>query len=122
MPLDSVTGWQIIVLPDAKPHRAVLSYAGYAHKLNARPTWVLKMRAELSDKDKSPVNLRIRTSLKSRARDLGVNLSQTLERTLEQEISRREQEAWITENSAAIRAYNERIEVREPALSAYRSF
>lgn len=80
------------------------------------------MLGEPALEDKSSVNLRIRTSLKERARDLGVNLSQALERTLEREISRRKQEAWIAENSVAIKAYNERIEARRPALSAYRSF
>lgn len=80
------------------------------------------MRTEPLQEDKSPVNLRIRTSLKKRARDLGVNLSQTLENTLEQEISRREQEAWIAENETAIQAYNERIEAHGPALATYRSF
>ncbi len=80
------------------------------------------MPAESSLEEKSSVNLGIRTSLKERARKLGVNLSQALERTLEREISRREQEAWIAENSVAIKTYNKRIEARGPALSAYRSF
>jgi len=80
------------------------------------------MRTEAAQEDKSPVNLRIRTALKKRARDLGVNLSQILYRTLEQEISRREQEAWIAENSDAIKAYNKRVEARGLALASYRSF
>lgn len=72
--------------------------------------------------DKAPVNLRIRSSLKEKAKGLGLNLSQALELTLEQEISRREQEAWLAENQEAIEAYNRRIENHGPALTAYRSF
>ena len=70
----------------------------------------------------SSVNLRIRSSLKEKAKSLGLNLSQSLETTLEREISRREQEAWVAENRKAIEAYNKRVEENGPALSAYRSF
>ncbi len=80
------------------------------------------MRTDIISEEKSPVNLRIRTSLKERARSLGVNMSQVLEKSLEQEIRRREQEAWLEENRPAIKAYNERVEERGLALSAYRSF
>ncbi len=80
------------------------------------------MRTDVVADEKSPVNLRIRKSLKEKARSLGVNMSQILERTLEQEIHRREQEAWLEENHRAIKAYNERVEGRGLALSAYRSF
>lgn len=80
------------------------------------------MRVEAASDEKSPVNLRIRTSLKERARSLGVNMSQALERTLELEIRWREQEAWRAENKKAIAAYNKRVEERGLALSAYRSF
>jgi antitoxin CcdA len=80
------------------------------------------MQIKPSVEEKSPVNLRIRTSLKSRAKDLGVNLSRTLEKSLEAEISRLEQAAWLEANREAIDAYNERIEAHGPALSAYRSF
>ncbi len=80
------------------------------------------MHIEKAVEEKSPVNLRIRSSLKQQAKSLGINLSQTLEATLEREISRREQEEWLAENRRAIEAYNRRIEEHGPALSAYRSF
>lgn len=80
------------------------------------------MDIEAATEDKSPVNLRIRTSLKNKAKHLGVNLSQTLERSLEDEISRREQVEWVEANRQAIEAYNRRINERGPALAAYRSF
>jgi len=83
---------------------------------------VMSMDAVEPIEAKSAVNLRIRSSLKNKAKKLGLNLSQTLETTLEREISRREQEAWVAANREAIEAYNQRIEKRGPALSAFRSF
>ena len=80
------------------------------------------MDIETAAEEKSPVNLRIRTSLKKKAKNLGVNLSQTLEKSLEDEISRREQLEWLEVNRQAIEAYNRRINERGPALTAYRSF
>ena len=80
------------------------------------------MQPSNGSEDKVPVNLRIRASLKEKAKLMGVNLSQTLEKSLESEISRREQDAWQQENRAAVEAYNRRIESRGPALSRYRSF
>lgn len=80
------------------------------------------MQKEVANEEKSPVNLRIRTSLKKRAKNLGVNLSQTLEKSLEAEIRRREQLEWVEANRQAIEAYNRRIDDFGPALAAYRSF
>lgn len=80
------------------------------------------MYAYAAVEEKTPVNLRIPAALKEKARALGVNLSQTLEKTLEKEIRRRERAAWLEKNQAAIEAHNQRIEARGPALSAYRSF
>lgn len=71
---------------------------------------------------KAPVNLRIRSVLKARAKALDINLSRTFEAALEREISLREQSAWHIENQGAIKAYNTRIEAHGPALSAYRRF
>lgn len=80
------------------------------------------MHPEVASEEKSPVNLRIRVSLKEKAKRLGVNLSQTLEKSLEAEIRRREQLEWLESNRQAIEAYNRRIDERGPALAAYRSF
>lgn len=80
------------------------------------------MHGDRAIEEKSPVNLRIRSSLKEKAKSHGLNLSQTLEASLEQEICRREQDAWLTRNRRAIEAYNRRIEEHGLALSAYRSF
>lgn len=80
------------------------------------------MATEAAIDPKTAVNLRIRSSLKDTAKSLGINLSKTLEQSLEREISLREQQAWKEENRVAIEAYNERVEKTGPALSAYRRF
>jgi len=80
------------------------------------------MHDEVASEEKSPVYLWIRTALKSKAETLGVNLSQTLEKSLEAEIRRREQLEWLEANRQAIEAYNRRINERGPALAAYRRF
>ena len=82
----------------------------------------LAMNSDVAGEEKSPVNLRIRTALKDKARNLGINLSQTLEQSLEDEIRRREQLEWVKANRDAIEAYNRRVSERGPALAAYRSF
>ena len=80
------------------------------------------MQVQAVSEEKSAVNLRVRTSLKVKAKQLGVNLSKTFERTLEEEIKRIEQVQWQADNQQAIAAYNERIEEHGLALTKYRSF
>ena len=80
------------------------------------------MQSERINDEKSAVNLRIRSSLKMKARELGLNLSQTLEESLEREIRQRERAAWHEHNRRAVEAYNRRIEKYGPVLSAFRSF
>ena len=80
------------------------------------------MNTDVAAEEKSPVNLRIRTALKDKARNLGINLSQTLEQSLEGEIRRREQLERLKANRDAIEAYNRRVSERGPALGAYRNF
>lgn len=71
---------------------------------------------------RSAVNLRIRADLKQEAKSLGVNLSRTLEQSLEAEIRRRKQADWRAANSAAIKSYNKRIDQHGPALAEFRRF
>ena len=59
---------------------------------------------------KKPTNLSLNSDLLRQARDLGINLSQTLERCLAQKLLDEKQRAWREENREAIDAYNRRIE------------
>jgi antitoxin CcdA len=55
---------------------------------------------------KAPTNLSLRVDLVERAKSLGLNLSEVVEATLEQAITKAEQLRWLAENEKAIDYYN----------------
>jgi antitoxin CcdA len=55
------------------------------------------------------INLTINKDLLREAKELGINLSATLERALVQDIRNRRRTKWIAENAEAIDAYNEDV-------------
>lgn len=59
---------------------------------------------------KRPANLTINAKLLDKARNLKINLSQTLEERLTQLVREAEAEEWLTANRKAIDAYNARVE------------
>ena len=71
---------------------------------------------------KRPTNLTLNAKVLDLARELGMNLSQTVDALLAEEVRRRYWERWNEENKAAISAYNERIERDGLPLAKYRSF
>ena len=58
---------------------------------------------------KKPTSLRVNGDLLEKARELGVDLDDTLEEALALEVHRRQREAWLEENREAIEAYNEHV-------------
>ena len=56
---------------------------------------------------KKATNLSINSNLLSKARDLGINLSATLEQALEAEVRRNTREKWLKENKKALENCNE---------------
>jgi antitoxin CcdA len=74
------------------------------------------------DAPKRPTNLSLNAKVLDAARDLGLNLSQTVDELLSAEVRRRYWERWNEENRAAIDAYNERIAREGLPLARYRSF
>ena len=56
------------------------------------------------------------------ARELGINLSQTVDELLAAEVERRYWQRWNEDNREAIEAYNARIERDGLPLARYRSF
>jgi antitoxin CcdA len=62
------------------------------------------------DAPKRPTNLSLNSKVLDLAKELGINLSQTVDALLEEEVRRRLREQWLERNRAAIEAYNERIE------------
>jgi antitoxin CcdA len=63
-----------------------------------------------SQPQKKAVNLSINRDLLNRARSGDLNLSSILEAALEQKLRQQERKRWLTENRAAIEAYNDQVE------------
>ncbi len=59
---------------------------------------------------KKAANLSVRADLLAEARELGINLSQTLETALADIVKKEKERRWLEENRAAIEAYNRHIE------------
>lgn len=75
--------------------------------------------------DKAPkkaTNLSLNSKVLEMARELGMNLSQTVDALLAEEVKRRYWERWNEENKEAIDAYNARIEKEGLPLAKYRTF
>ena len=71
---------------------------------------------------KRPTNLSLNAKVLDMARELGMNLSQTVDALLAQEVQRRYWERWNEQNKDAIAAYNQRIESEGLPLAKYRTF
>ena len=78
------------------------------------------MTATAIRRRKKAANLSVDERL--RARHLKLNLSQVLEAGLAEAIRRREGEAWLKKNRAALEAYNDHIEKHGAFSDGLRSF
>jgi antitoxin CcdA len=75
-----------------------------------------------SDTSKRPVNLSINARTLELAKELGMNLSQTVDSFLTAEVQRRYWERWNDDNKDAIDAYNTRVAQEGLPLARYRGF
>jgi antitoxin CcdA len=71
---------------------------------------------------KRPVNLSINARTLELAKELGMNISQTVDSLLADEVKRRYWQQWNESNKDAIDAYNARIAKEGLPLAKYRSF
>lgn len=71
---------------------------------------------------KRPTNLSLNAKVLDMARELGMNISQTVDALLAQEVQRRYWERWNEQNGQAISDYNARIERDGLPLARYRTF
>jgi len=71
---------------------------------------------------KKSTNLSLNSKVLEAARNMGMNLSQTVDELLAAEVQRRYWERWNEDNQEAIAAYNERIATEGLPLAKYRSF
>lgn len=75
--------------------------------------------------DKAPkkaTNLSLNSKVLEAARELGMNISQTVDALLADEVKRRYWEQWNARNKDAIDAYNARIAKHGLPLAKYRTF
>ena len=71
---------------------------------------------------KRPTNLTLSGKVLDMARELGMNISQTVDALLAEEVKRRYWARWNEDNKQAIADYNARIEREGLPLAKYRSF
>lgn len=75
-----------------------------------------------ADVAKRPINLSLNTRVLEMAKELGMNVSATVDGLLAEEVKRRWWERWREENKQAIEHYNARIEREGLPLARYRTF
>jgi len=71
---------------------------------------------------KRAVNLSLNAQVLDTARELGMNVSATVDALLAEAVHKRYWERWNEENKAAIEHYNARIEREGLPLARYRTF
>ena len=71
---------------------------------------------------KRPTNLSLNAKVLEMARGLGMNVSQTVDALLAEEVRRRYWERWNEQNRDAVAAYNERVARDGLPLARYRTF
>ena len=71
---------------------------------------------------KRAANLSLTASTLDLAREMGMNVSQTVDALLTDEVQRQYWSRWNADNKDAIAAYNARIESEGLPLAKYRSF
>jgi len=74
------------------------------------------------DAPKRPTNLSLNSRVLELAKELGMNLSQTVDTLLEQEVRRQLRERWLERNKEGIEAYNARIEREGTFAQQWRTF
>lgn len=74
------------------------------------------------DAPRKATNLSLNSKILEMARELGINLSQTVDALLAEEVKRRYWEKWKQDNQGAIEAYNVRIAREGLPLARYRGF
>ncbi|WHZ11147.1 MAG: hypothetical protein OJF60_001586 [Burkholderiaceae bacterium] len=71
---------------------------------------------------KKATNLSLNAEVLKMAKELGMNISQTVDALLAEEVKRRYWEKWRDDNREAFAAYNERIRREGLPLARYRGF
>jgi antitoxin CcdA len=83
---------------------------------------MLQSKTDTGAPTKRPINLSLTSKTVDMAKELGINLSQTVDAWLSEEVKRRYWEKWRDDNRDAMLAYNERIAREGLPLAKYRTF
>lgn len=71
---------------------------------------------------KRAINLSLNAKVLELAREMGLNISQTVDRLLTEEVMRQYWHRWNSDNAEAVEAYNQRVERDGLFSDRYRSF
>ncbi len=71
---------------------------------------------------KRPANLTVNSDLLAQAKELGINLSAVLEKSLAEKVKELKAQAWLEENRVAIDRYNQDIAERGVFSDGVRGF
>lgn len=77
---------------------------------------------KIADAPKRAANLSLNSKVLDMAKELGMNVSATVDTLLAAEVEKRYWERWNQENQQAIQDYNARIEREGLPLAKYRTF
>lgn len=77
---------------------------------------------KFDDAPKKATNLSLNAKVLEMARELGMNISQTVDALLTEEVKRRYWEKWQAENQDAFAEYNGRVAREGLPLARYRTF
>lgn len=75
-----------------------------------------------SQAPKRSANLSVNEDLLSKAREMEINLSATLEQALVEALRKKQREQWLAENRDAMQAYNEHVDKHGVFSDGLRSF
>lgn len=71
---------------------------------------------------KKATNLTLNSRVLEAAREMGINISQTVDTLLAEEVKRLYWEKWNDDNQRAIEAYNQRVEAHGLPLAKFRTW
>jgi antitoxin CcdA len=80
------------------------------------------MRSSIQDGPKRPIKLSVNAKVLDMAREMGMNISQTVDQLLRAEVMRLYWERWQQDNAEAIAHYNARIEREGLFSDRHRTF
>jgi antitoxin CcdA len=80
------------------------------------------MLSKTESSAKRPINLSLTAKTVDMAKELGINLSQTVDGLLGDAVKKRYWEKWREDNMQAMLQYNERVAKEGLALARYRTF